>query len=353
MSTRAQGQFTITDLNDATTLTGYIGSNLAKTQMYNPDNDTYTPDWSKTNLVMTPSLYVAGTSEDKITSTDVQSVTWYEGSSSSAITNGGAYALSGSKKHILTISQNILAGLPGKDFRCEIAYRDPVTGLDTKHIMTITFSRVVNGSGITDLLITTPDGNIFKNSEVNNLTINAELWRGSAVDSTNVTYEWYVMDPDATDEGAGAGWKKLSNDPGKYTGTATNILTVYAAAVDSYAVFKCVATDTDSASATYNQKFIDSAALVDQSDPLQVIIQSTGGNVFKNGEGSTVLTAKCYRAGSEVDSGGSGSYTWTKYNKDGEVDTSWGTSGSKTGKTLSIGSADVDVKATFICEVTL
>ncbi len=34
---KAQGQFTIIDYNDALTLTGYIGSNLAKTQMYNPD----------------------------------------------------------------------------------------------------------------------------------------------------------------------------------------------------------------------------------------------------------------------------------------------------------------------------
>lgn len=38
---KAQGQFTIIDYNDALTLTGYIGSNLAKTQMYNPDNDSY------------------------------------------------------------------------------------------------------------------------------------------------------------------------------------------------------------------------------------------------------------------------------------------------------------------------
>lgn len=42
---KAQGQFTIIDYNDALTLTGYIGSNLAKTQMYNPDNGSYTPDW--------------------------------------------------------------------------------------------------------------------------------------------------------------------------------------------------------------------------------------------------------------------------------------------------------------------
>lgn len=71
---KAQGQFTIIDYNDALTLTGYIGSNLAKTQMFNPDNSTYSPDWSSTNLVLTPSLYVIGTTTDQITSTNVQSV---------------------------------------------------------------------------------------------------------------------------------------------------------------------------------------------------------------------------------------------------------------------------------------
>ena len=53
---KAQGQFTIIDYNDALTLTGYIGANLAKTQMYNPDNGSYTPDWKTKNLVLTPSL---------------------------------------------------------------------------------------------------------------------------------------------------------------------------------------------------------------------------------------------------------------------------------------------------------
>ena len=63
---KAQGQFTIIDYNDALTLTGYIGSNLAKTQMYNPDNGSYTPDWKTKNLVLTPSLYVIGTTADQI-----------------------------------------------------------------------------------------------------------------------------------------------------------------------------------------------------------------------------------------------------------------------------------------------
>lgn len=357
---KAQGQFTIIDYNDALTLTGYIGSNLAKTQMYNPDNGTYTPSWSSTNLVLTPSLYVIGTTTDQITSTNVTSVKWYQGTSTTAITTGGNYALSGSKNHILTVKGNIMAGLPGVDFRCEIVYHDYSTNLSLTHTLTISFSRVVNGGGIVDLLVTTPSGNVFKNSDVATLTTKAELWRGSTTDTTNVTYKWAIMDSSVTsssstgyDADFGVGWKKLSDTTGKYTGTATATITIYAAAVDSYAVFKCCAKDTDSTSATYNSKFYDVATFIDNADPIQVVITSTGGDVFKNGQGSTTLTAVVYQAGSEIDSTGDGTYTWTKYNKDGAIDTTWGTSGKKTGKTLSVSNTDVTTKATFMVEVVI
>ena len=124
---KAQGQFTIIDYNDALTLTGYIGSSLAKTQMYNPDNNTYTPDWSDTNLVLTPSLYVIGTTTDQITSSNVTSVKWYIGNNTTAITASDTYALSGSKSHILTIKDNVMSGLPGIDYRCVITYVDAVS----------------------------------------------------------------------------------------------------------------------------------------------------------------------------------------------------------------------------------
>ena len=91
---KAQGQFTIIDYNDALTLTGYIGSNLAKTQMYNPDNGSYTPDWKTKNLVLTPSLYVIGTTADQIATANVTSVKWYVGDSNTAITAGTNYGLS-------------------------------------------------------------------------------------------------------------------------------------------------------------------------------------------------------------------------------------------------------------------
>lgn len=357
---KAQGQFTIIDYNDALTLTGYIGSNLAKTQMYNPDNDTYNPDWKSKNLVLTPSLYVIGTTTDQITSTSVTSVKWYVGSSTTAITSTGNYALSGAKSHILTVKANVMAGQPGIDYRCVITYKDASTGLSLTHPLTISFSRVVNGGGIVDLLVTTPNGNVFKNTEVATLTAHAELWRGSTVDTTKVSYAWAMMDASVTattspgyDAAFGIGWRKLTDTEGMYSGTTTATLTLYAAAVDSYAVVKCIATDSDSASNTYNSKFNDVATFIDNSDPIQVVITSTGGDVFKNGQGSTVLTAVCYQAGFEIDSESKGTYTWTKYNKDGAVDTAWGTSGKKTGKTLSVSNTDVDTKATFMVVVVL
>ena len=241
-----------------------------------------------------------------------------------------------------------------------VTYRDPSTGLDIIHPISISFSRVVNGSGIVDLIVMTPSGNVFKNSEVATLTAKAELWRGSTVDTTNVTYKWAIMDASVTsssstgyDADFGTGWRKLSNTTNMYAGATTATLTIYAAAVESYAVIRCCVKDTDSASATYNSKFYDVCTFIDNSDPLQVIVTSTGGDVFKNGVGTTVLTAVCYQAGSEVDASGTGTYTWTKYDKDGNIDTSWGNSGSKTGKTLSVSTSDVETKATFMVLVVI
>lgn len=340
-----------------------VSADASELTITNPtafESRPYTPDWKTKNLVLTPSLYVIGTTADQIATPNVTSVKWYVGDSNTAITAGTNYALSGAKSHILTVKANVMAELPGIDYRCVITYKDESTGLSLTHPLTISFSRVVNGSGIVDLLVTTPNGNVFKNEEVASLTAKAELWRGSTVDTTKVSYKWAVMDTSVTatsstgyDADFGIGWRKLSDTADKYTGTATNTLTVYAAAVDSYAVFKCCAQDTDSASASYNTKFFDVATFIDNSDPLQIIVTSTGGDVFKNGQGTTVLTAVCYQAGSEVDAAGNGSYTWTKYNKDGAIDTAWGTNGSKTGKTLSVSSADVDTKATFMVVVAL
>lgn len=352
----ATGQISIIDYNDALTLTGFISSNHSKTQMYNPDNAGYTPNWASTNLVLTPSLYKLGTTTDIITSTEITSVKWFEAGSSTAIASSGNYTLSGAKSHILTIKANLLAGLPGKDWICEVTYRDSTTNLDLLHKMSISFSRVVNGGGIADAIAWSPDGNVFKNNSVTSLKAQCDLWRGSVIDNTSVTYQWYQQDSSiTTDQGGGVGWRKLTEAANMTTGVTTNILTVFANAASSFATFKCIIKDTDSASNTYNQTFVDTISFIDNSDPIQVSVTSTGGDVFKNGVGSTVLTAKLFQAGNEIDTAGTKYiYKWYKYDKDGILSSNFGGTGInyKTGKTLNVGDADVDIKVTFSVEIS-
>lgn len=353
----ATGQITIIDYNDALTLSGFINSNNVKTQMYNPDNGSYTPDWSKTPLILTPSLYKIGTTADIITNSAVKSVKWYEVTDGKEveITATSTRNLSGTKNHILTISANEMAGIPGKDYICKITYHDDTTQLDLIHQMSISFSRVVNGSGIVDAIAMCPEGNYFKNKEVASIKANCDLWRGSVVDATNVSYQWYKQDSSVTtDEGAGIGWKKLTNTADKYAGVTTRELTVYPGGITNIGVFKCGIKDTDSTSTSYNSTFWDTVTIIDNTDPVVVSITSTGGDVFKNGVGSTTLTAKLFQAGTEIDEKGTEySYKWNKYLADGTLDANFGGTGiaTKTGKTISVTSADVNVKSTFICEV--
>lgn len=355
---KATGQFTIVDYNDALTLTSFIDSNNARTQMFNPDNSSYSPDWSTSPfLVLTASLYKAGSNSNIITSSDVKSVTFFEYVSGveTDITATQTRVISGSKNHILTIKTNEMASLTAKDYGVRIVYTDPATQLDITQKSTISFQKVTNGSGLVDAIANTPDGYIFRNDDTATLTGTIELWRGSTVDTTQVAYQWYLQDPTVqTDQGGGVGWRKLTDTAGMYTGTTTGTITIYAAAVTSVAVLKASVKDTDNTSATYNKYFWDTVTFMDITDPIQIDITSSGGNVFKNGQGSSTLTAKLFQQGYEIDASGTTyTYKWYKYDKDGIQDPDFGGTGIayKTGKTLAVSHTDVDVKATFRVEI--
>ena len=354
--------YTISDFNDAISLSGYIGSNLAHTQIYSPDNGSYNPDWSTNNLVLTPQLYVTSTTTDVIATAAVTSVNWYQNSETAGnkITTGGNYALSGTKNHIVTVSGNVLAGVNSIKYICVISYHDSTTNLDLTHKMDVTFTKVSSGAGIADAVCTAELGNIFKNGGIESLKASCDLWRGSTIDTTNVSYKWAIRDPTITssstgyDQDFGTGWKKITSDvAGMYSGYNTRELTIYAAAVPSIATFKCIITDTEVGA--NNAKYYDTITFTDLSDPVQCTIISSGGDTFVNGNGSSDLTAKLFRGGSEIDSGGTTyTYKWYKYDSSGNQVNNWGGSGVhyKTGKTITVtGAQDVDVKATFVVQV--
>lgn len=360
MATIATGQITIVDYNDAVSLTGFIGSNYVKTQTVSPDNGSCTPNWtSAAPLVLTASLYKLGTTNDIIDNAEIESIKWFKvvsGTETQITTTSGTYIVSSAtKSKTLKISNNVLVteNIPAIDIVCEVTYvdpRDPSGSLKVKHKMDITFSKLTSGGGIVTALAQAPEGNVFKNNTVASLPVECYLYRGSTKDTTNVSYQWYERDSSIkTDQGGGIGWRKLDSATAEgCTGYTTAVLTVPAGAVESYSVFKCIIKDTDAASGTYNQKFEDVISLIDNSDPIQISVLSSGGDVFKNGQGNSTLTARLFRAGEEIDTAGTAYvYTWTKYNNAGQLVSSF----TKTGKSVEVTSDDVDIKATFVVEL--
>ncbi|MDW0113758.1 phage tail spike protein [Sporosarcina saromensis] len=78
-------------------------------------------------------------------------------------------------------------------------------------------------------------------------------------------------------------------------------------------------------------------------------VTSSSGTIFKNGIGSTTLTANALLSGVEFDADGTKyTYVWSKYDKHGYPVAGW----SATGKTLSVSAVDVDEKAIYMVSVS-
>lgn len=137
-------------------------------------------------------------------------------------------------------------------------------------------------------------------------------------------------------------------------------LTVYPEFVDSYEAFKFTGTYKGT---TYTSI----AAVIDQTDPYQVNVYSTTGDKIRNGVGSTVLVADLIQDGEVVNPDPAVSqgltYTWTKYNADGSVDSAFNaatyiavnpaTSAKyPTAKRLEIPASQINGKASFFCTIS-
>lgn len=364
MAIISTGQFTIIDYNDALTLTGFISANQRTNQSYNPDNLSYSPSWSSTNMILTAQLFKAGSSTEILSNSgeaaNIVSVKWYDDTSATPVllTEGTTYA--GVTSRTLTIKTNVLTpAAPGKNFKVVVQYRDPTTQLVLDYTSSINLTLVSNASGLAYASVYGTAGNVFKNGAVASLPIKAELWRGGAVDTTSVTYKWAIMDSAVSTTGHanydavfGLGWRKFTADvASSVTGTTSNTLTVFPSLVTNFAVFQCAILDTDTSSPTYNTTFKAPITIMDQSDPVALVVASTGGDVFKNGVGSTVLTAELYQNGVKITNLTGYTFKWYKYDNSGTLVSAWGGTGIdyKTGQTLTLGGADVDVKATFQC----
>ena len=335
----AVGQITITDFNDAVSLTGFIASNKVRTVLYNPDASSFNPDWGSSSLILDVKVFKPGTGGPvEVTDDLAQNITWQRrinGGTWGAVSSGDGESTSLTKAKRLTVNQNRLTGGSNSiEYRATAKYTDPLTNLTVDHVMEIEFSRVSHGSAVVTAICRTPAGNTFHNEEPASLEAKVELYRGAILDTTLVSYSWSKLNV-----GAGT-WSAVS-------GATSNTLTVTRGMVDGYAVFRAEVYDNDPSSPTYQETITDTIAFVDMMDPMQLVIEAANGTVFKNGVGSTDLTARLFRHGVEIDAAGTAyTYAWSKKDQGGSL-TSFGT-----GKTKSVGTSDVNVNTTFFCEAT-
>lgn len=98
---------------------------------------------------------------------------------------------------------------------------------------------------------------------------------------------------------------------------------------------------------------ISFATVNDGKSPVLTTIESSNGDVFKNGVIETVLTAKLFRDDVEIDTRGEAfNYTWKKTNANGEVDEEWGRRPESKRKRVSVTRIDVENRATFSVEIS-
>ena len=344
---KTSASFTIMDYTDGVSLITGIDSNLPLTALYDTANQNLNPSWAgPTSLILTPKVLKAGSATSLLES--MTSKAWKRrvaGGDWINVVSGSNGETMNSSTGALTVAQDKLIGDVWQiDYKFVGSYTDPVLQLAFPIEIAVTLSRVANGTSFVVARAYTVDGSQFKNSTPASLKIKAELIRGTTSDTTNLTYAWE---------------KSINGTTWTTVAGSTDTLSVTPSMVDSFAMFRCTITDTDSASNTYNDTFkTEGVSILDVSDPYQAVIESTAGSFFKNNSGTTTLICKVYQNGSEIDATGSDlTYTWSKTDKDG-VAVTFSPAGVEFGdiiatrkKAISVSHDQVSVKASFFCSV--
>lgn len=307
MATTARGQITIVDLNDAKQVQIYLENSGADTQIYNPNTNEWTPNFTSAPLVITPKIFITGSAEDQIANCSGFA---YTVNGTAATSDSGDFVLD-SKKGTLTIKKNMTVNFYQIVFSC--TFNDGLRNDVIKGYKTITRNK--DGGSLFSVIVTTPKGTVFNQNQTSNLTAVATAYRGGAQDTAGTTYRWEKLVSGVWTAVAAASVSTASN---------VSTLTVTANDVLDYQTYRVTASDKRG-----DGKGDTSVALItfqDMTDPYQVEVMSNTGDKILNGTGSTTLFARVYQAGVLVEDSSSASlttsnakfsYSWTLTDKDG------------------------------------
>lgn len=366
----AAGQITVVDVSDAPVLNAFITASQPTTQVYSQTSDSYNPSYATTPQVLTLNLTKAGSTASIIGG--IRELHWYDvdGANKTEITSkntAGNVYISGDNNEVMTTKNNISLSKGFRHYEASGVWRDDVTGLDVQFATTIDLFLIQIGKETQVLNVYAGNGNTFRNNTPTSLTVNADLYLGNVLTNNYKTFKFFYQDTSVVgstsagyDADGGIGWHLCSsktagqtpNVEPTATTTSQGILTVTPAAVTNAQSFKVVC--INKTAGLNNSKSTGLCTLLDMSDPYQLLLDSSAGNIFKNRQGTTALKALLYRNGEELDiDGTTKTYKWTKYDKNGVMDVNFGGPGNayKTGKSITVNATEIEAKANFKCEV--
>ena len=91
---------------------------------------------------------------------------------------------------------------------------------------------------------------------------------------------------------------------------------------------------------------------INEQKMYRLVITSSNGNIFKNGNINTTLTATVFSWDDNItDTLDSNQFIWTRVSDDAEADKAWNSAHFGGAKSIEITSDDVNVRATFFCDL--
>lgn len=96
----------------------------------------------------------------------------------------------------------------------------------------------------------------------------------------------------------------------------------------------------------------DRITTIEEQKMLRLVIISSNGNIFKNGNVKTLLSAKVYSWDKDItETLDANQFVWTRVSEDTEADKVWNEQHFGGAKSVAITGADVKVRATFYCDL--
>lgn len=179
-----------------------------------------------------------------------------------------------------------LGGAPQQSGRLAVPITSPVS--TTLHISWAKVNAGAAGANAVVFSLYAPQGTVFTNGS-GTLLLQTAAYDGPAAIASGAAYEWARY--------SGGSWQTISGE------TAAS-LSVDGADVAGQASYRC--------RMTYNGKtWQDVITLIDKTDNYQLDVDSTAGEIFKNAIGETMLIARLWQNGAEVDALKSTTYSVT------------------------------------------